>query len=59
MSKMDSTFSKENGIIEGWGREWGWQGVGAPKLALVIPFQLEGCIGTSRKSHALQSQSRE
>ena len=56
---MDSTFSKENGIIEGWGREWGWQGVGAPKLALVIPFQLEGCIGTSRKSHALQSQSRE
>ena len=48
MSKMDSTFSIGTGITEGWGREWGWQGVGAPKLALVIPFQLMGCTGTSK-----------
>ena len=52
MEKMtlDSTFSIGKGGV-------GWQGVGGPKLALAIPFQLEQAA--SRGSYALWSQSRE
>lgn len=38
---LDSTFSIGNG-------DWGYQGVGGPKLALAIPFQLEGCAGSQQ-----------
>lgn len=50
---LDLAPSVGNGMPEAWGEGWGRQGVGGPKLALAIAFQLEGAAGSQQRQPPL------